>query len=195
MGEAIAYYADLIANAIAGDVERADLVVELGCGYGYQLWNLWKRFPHKSYAGGEFTAKGVEVAQRLFQSVPSIRVEQMDLCAERYSPLESVAGRSRVVVFTAYSVEDVPSAAHVISVLAKYRDSILRVFHFEPTPELHGDSLLGLLRRRYSQVNGYNQNLVSDLRARTDVELLRVEANVFGLNPLNPFSVLEWRFR
>jgi hypothetical protein len=57
---------------------------------------------------------------------------------------------------------------------------------------LYGDSLLGLMRRGYAELNDYNRNLLSTLGARTDIRLEVVGQNVLGLNPLHPISVARW---
>lgn len=54
---------------------------------------------------------------------------------------------------------------------------------------------MGLMRRRYAQVNDYNRDLASQvlgLKAR----IVRQEVNVLGLgiNPFNPVFLLQWEF-
>ena len=54
---------------------------------------------------------------------------------------------------------------------------------------------LGLLRKRYVEVNDYNRNLVGLLRGRQAagaVRLLEERPAAFGTNALLPASVLAW---
>ncbi len=73
---------------------------------------------------------------------------------------------------------------------------LIRVFHLEPAYALYDDgSLLGLMRRRYIEINDYNRDLVSTLQGRKDIEILRLEPNTVGWNPFNSLALIEWRFR
>ena len=71
------------------------------------------------------------------------------------------------------------------------------VVHVEPCYEHYpADSLLGMLRRRYVELNDYNRNLVSALRGLERAGELRVIAEqpaLFGRNPLFPVSVIAWQ--
>jgi hypothetical protein len=68
----------------------------------------------------------------------------------------------------------------------------LTVFHFEPMFELHGPSLVGLMRKRYCELNDYSRDLLSNLKATPNICLDSVEGNVWGFNPFNPTSILKW---
>ena len=57
------------------------------------------------------------------------------------------------------------------------------------------DGLLGLLRRRYMQLNHYSWDLIEVLERRGDVEVLELEPNAIGPNALLPGSIAVWRFR
>jgi hypothetical protein len=98
------------------------------------------------------------------------------------------------VVFTSHALEQLPSAAHMLDVIKSYQRDVTTVFHFEPVYEMYDDSLLGLMRRRYTQVNDYNQDLLSLLQNRPDIRIVRLEPNVFGLNPFNPTTIIQWEF-
>ena len=113
---------------------------------------------------------------------------------QRYKILADVQGK--VTVFTAFAIEQLPVAASFFDTIWRYRDKINAVFHFEPVYELFGENtLLGLMRRRYVEVNDYNRDLFSQLQQRSEkIRIVRNEANVLGINPLNPLSVLHWEF-
>jgi hypothetical protein len=65
----------------------------------------------------------------------------------------------------------------------------------EPSYEFYDDSLLGLMRRRYIELNDYNRDLFSVLQGREDVRILRLEREVVGWNPFNALTLVHWTFR
>ena len=98
-------------------------------------------------------------------------------------------------MYTAHALSQLPSARHVIDALAEQADRITAVVNIEPMAPLYDDSLLGLMRRRYLEVNDYNRDLLDELRRRTEVEIVQTRPNIFGQNPFCPVSAVEWRFR
>ncbi len=70
------------------------------------------------------------------------------------------------------------------------------MFHFEPCQEEQEPAnLLAALRQSYLQTNDYNRNLLSLLRsfeAERKIKILVHQPNIFGLNPLNPTSLVVW---
>ena len=100
-----------------------------------------------------------------------------------------------VVVITSQALEQVPQSARVVETLSKYRNKIDRVIHLEPAYALYDDgSLLGLMRRRYIEINDYNRDLVSTLKDRRDVKIMQLEPNIVGWNQFNSLALIEWRF-
>ena len=191
--QAMQEYRTLLSSVMESKIARADNVVELACGYGIQLWNLGEVFPEKRFLGGEYSANAVRLAAKLYRQVPNIRVRSFNFHDSRYDSLfEERAGAS--VVFTSYGIDCLPSAGHFLDTLARYAESIRSVFHFEPVHEFYDNSLLGLLRKRYTEANDYNRDLLSQLEGRANIRILQRRPNVFGSNPLHPTSVIEWEF-
>lgn len=193
--EAYDMYYDLVAGNVLPLIEEGTTVVELGCGYGYNLAMLQKRAKVSAvFRGGEYSQNAVALASKLFAGQEKeIAVERFDFYDPSYAILDSIQGP--IVLFTAGAIEQIPDIANFFSVLPRYKDKIKAVIHCEPVFELQGDDLLGLLRKKYLDVNDYNRNLLSELESRAGtIEIVRQERNVFGFNALNPASVIEWRF-
>jgi hypothetical protein len=55
-------------------------------------------------------------------------------------------------------------------------------------------SLIGLLRNRYTQMNNYNTNLLECLQKDREIKIVSFAPDVYGINPLNPTSILLWKF-
>jgi len=190
--EAWRRYNNLRADVMHSEIESSQVVVELGCGYGYNLDLLRRRHPKKTFVGGEYSQNAVRLAKALFTSYSNVCVEQFDFYDSDYQILHGLEGR--VIVFTCHAVEQLPSAGDFLAKLRRCKN-VECVFHFEPIYELYDEAtLLGLLRRRYTQVNHYNQDLLTCLE-RGKVKIRKQVVDAIGLNPLNPTSIVSWRFR
>ena len=191
---AIRQYDEILTERMRSAIEEVRLVVELGCGFGYHLWNLAQRFPNKLYTGGDYSENAVHLAALLFRDAGNIKVKRLNLYSPRYELLHELADSGPMIIYTVHAVEQLASATPLLNALSAHRSQIRAVFHFEPANELHSNSLLGLLRRRYAEVNDYNRDLVSRLRERPEISIVRLEEHVYGSNPLNPISVIQWEF-
>ena len=193
LGEARERFYALLRETMRAAIQHSTSIVELGCGYGYNLWMLQQSFPHKAFVGGEYSINAVQLAQHLYSGRPCLSVESFNFYDPAWQVLERL--QPPITLFTVHTIEQLPSAQKIFDVMGKYRDRISAVFHFEPVHELYDETLLGLLRRRYTLVNDYNQDLLSTLQqASGRIRIVNIKANVFGLNPLNPTSVLHWEF-
>jgi hypothetical protein len=190
--EAAAMHDRFLLETVGPFVEQADTVVELGCGYGYNLWLLSRHFPGKTYRGGEYSAQAVALAGELYRNEPSVRVEPFNFYDASYPILDALP-RGRTLVFTRHAIEQLPSAASVVAALGKYGDRIGQVLHLEPIYETGDKTLFSLLRRRYTEMNDYNRDLLSLLQGTEGVDLNGIARNLFGHNPLNSTSVISWR--
>lgn len=186
-------YDEILADAMAASIGGSRTVVELGASFGQIMWGLAQRFPDRQYRGGEYSANAVALAGKLYANGPDIKVQRLNFYDDAYEVLEQAEGP--VTVFTSQAIEQIPSAAHIVDVLGKYRDKIVSVFHLEPSYELYDDSLIGLMRRRYIELNDYNRDLVGALQGRKDVQVLRLEPEVIGWNPFNALALIHWTFR
>ena len=185
--EAQQRYNELLYETMRQEIEQSTTVVELGCGYGYNLWMLKRHFPYRHFLGGELSSNAVELAAKL-----SIEVSQFNFYDSFYKLIEDA--QSPITVFTSHAIEQLPKSESFFRGLLPHRDKIQTVFHFEPMYELYDSTLLGLMRQRYTEVNDYNRDLLSELQQR-DIQIVRTEANVFGMNPLNPTSIVQWEYR
>jgi len=185
-------YCQILLETMSGVVRGAKTVVELGCGYGYNLWFLRQTFPDKFFVGGDYSSTAVELATLLYDGDSHMQVCQFDFYEFDYSLLDSPL--APLVVFTCHAIEQLPSASHMLDVLSKHRAKVMRVFHFEPVYELHDETLIGQMRRRYAEMQGYDTDLYSELQKRPDIRIVRTIPDMIGLNPINPSSVIEWEY-
>jgi SAM-dependent methyltransferase len=187
---AISKYYRLLVETMRREIECSQTVIELGCGYGYNLWLFKQYFPEKNFIGGEYSQNAVQLASVLYKDDPNINVRYFNYYDSIYEILEGI--REPIIILTIHSIEQLPNSTAFIEALYRYRNSIKNVFHFEPA---YGCQMLGLMRQRYAEVNDYNRDLISQLQQRSDkIRIIHKEFDVFGLNPLNPTSVIHWEF-
>lgn len=183
-------YEDLLVKALSG--HRRDTLVELGCGLGDKVLHLAAHLKAKTVFGGEFTASGVECGRLLAKRRGiAATFERFD-----YNDPSTLAGVPKgALVYTSHSIEQIPRLQESFIAGVIEREPAI-VFHFEPCFEDHEEgSLVGLMRRRYAELNDYNRNLVGLLRAferQGRVRILRHEKNLFSDTPFNPTSIIAW---
>lgn len=189
--EAVKMYSKILWDTMKDDLAKVKTVVELGCGYGFNLWELSRRNSKPAYVGGEYSQNAIELSRYLCKTTKVIKFNYYE--AETYEFLGSL--KSPILVFTVHSIEQLPSANMLPSMLSKYKNNIRCVFHFEPCYEMFGSSLLGLMRRKYIEANDYNRDLFSTLNKDENIGISDcLKFHAIGLNPLNPTSIIKWRF-
>ena len=152
-----------------------------------------QHFPDKDFLGAEYSKNAVQLASKLYQHDPKVTVLPFNFYDDQsYRFLEGV--NPPIVVLTVHAIEQLQLVPPVLDTLLRYRENIQAVFHFEPVYELHDETLLGLMRHRYTELNDYNRDLLSQLQRRSYIRILSIQTNMFGLNPLNPTSIIEWKF-
>ena len=187
-------YIAFIADALEPHLP-ASALVELGCGYGSVILGLARKaaFQDLPYFAADFTSTGVELAHRIAGN-ESIKLAtgSADL---RGSPITNLEIPDGAVIYTAYAAQYVdPLEETFVEGLMSLRPKV--VVHVEPVYE-HCDptTLLGLLRQRYIEANGYNRNLstiLHDHEAKGSLEIIRDSSPGFGPNPLLAASVIAW---
>lgn len=170
-------------QTIKDKVEKysSEYVCELGCGYGFNLSYL----DGKVY-GGEYSRNAVGLAKKLGMEIYRFNYYNH----EDYSII-----KRNTTIFTVHSIEQIPDALCFIESLAVHKSKIDYVVNFEPSIIPERRSFLGLLRNKYIELNDYNRNLFSVLKAREDVEIVEYEQDLIGINPLNSANLIAWKFK
>ena len=155
---------------------------ELGAGCGSNM--IWQDVAE--IYGGELTRNGRELGRRL-----GLEIHPFDFHDE--ASYDFI--RPGSLVYTSHGIEQVPDARTFLEALRARRERVRCVVHFEPLYDAARQSLLGLMRNRYAELNDYNRNLLALISEDPETEILHLDTDVFGTNPLNPSSILVWRFR
>lgn len=156
------------------------IICELGAGFGQNFF--WM---NGDLYGGECSSNGVTLGKLLGFDLREFNFYEPDT----YSFI-----RPGTTVFTSHAIEQVPDSKIVIDALRGIKDRINFVVHFEPLYRKDRRNLMGLLRNKYALINDYNRNLMDCLENDSEIEIVRLDTDVYGRNPLNPTSILVWKF-
>lgn len=192
--EAFSYQLSLISKTIETYFSGNPLV-DLGAGSGSIILSLAKgSFSKSNLVACEYTESGRELIKTIAKAEGiNITVAECDFKSQDIVNIELPKDS---VVFTSYSVHYVRKyQMDFIQSMKRLRPNV--VINFEPCYEFYDDStIMGLLRRKYTQVNDYNTNYVTVLKeaeSNKEIRILDIQANVFGSNPLLPMSIIVWQ--
>lgn len=175
-----------------------DYILELGCGYGQNLFRIFSRGgPNIPYFGGEFTESGVRMARDLADLAGSKKYEFFHF--NHLKPdLSFLEKKKKVLVFTSHTIEQVFSiASNWFDVVADIAEDV-RCVHLEP----FGFQMqnLGPATRAHAEFfakQNWNHNFAlvakeAQARGVIKVENIMLETT-FPVDPSNPSSLLFWR--
>ncbi len=175
-----------------------DCIVELGAGYGRNLFNIFYLGGPRGipYYAGEYTNSGCEMARLLgsLEDSFSLRVAEFDHCKPDFSFLN---GEERVLAFSCHSIEQVSEIPQ-----SYFRDlsraaKSLTCLHFEPFGfQISNDEEISRLQSENFLENGWNTNFFSTLmRASEDgeINLTHVFKDIIPNKLDNPTSVALWK--
>lgn len=175
------------------DLDVFTSVLELGAGFGQIILSLAAEpaLDGKSFFGAELTQSGCELIQLLSTS-STMNVKSCDFYSSNIFDFELP---SRSLVFTSYAACYLENGAEDF-LLKLIRHFPARVIHFEPIYETILDTtLLGLMQKKYIEINGYNRNLWGALRQlekKGKIRILEEKRELFAINPFFPPSLLVW---
>lgn len=187
----IALLQDLLQREAGG----ANELVEVGCGFGYNLFSLsldplWRRLEGLDISSNALAA-GSAIA-RHFGLTPRIDFHALDITDPAHPGFRRIEGRT---VFTFFCIEQVPYAVEkVVENLLAHRPR--RVIHVEPTTErLAVWRPLDLLNYLYVKSVDYQTRLftlVEGLASRGRVRILTDRRSGFSPTIHNEGFVLTW---
>ena len=171
----------------------SDTIVELGSGWGRNLFYfLLKKLCHR-VIGGEYTKEGRLVSEFISEK---FKLPAEFFHFDYYNPHEQFMQKlAGTVVFTHNSVEQIRHIPEeTIQSLIESKPRV--VIHFEPVYEYcDKNTLLHYLWKRYTLMNDYNRNLLTVLKKFESSGKLRIideKVHTIGLNAFNPGSFIVW---
>jgi hypothetical protein len=188
-------YITLIADTLQKHSPIANLV-ELGAGSGNIILSLAKHnfFKNAGFYAGEYAENGINLIKMIAEKEKiDIKVGKCDFTKSR---IIDIGFPNNSVVFTSFSIVCIPKLGSAfLDYMLDLKPSL--VIHFEPCYDYYNiDTVLGLMQKRYIELNDYNTDLVSVLnkgQKENKIKILDVRKNVFGANPFLPASVITWK--
>lgn len=157
-------------------VDCAECVMELGSGYGRQLFELYLRGvnPELRYIAAEPTAEGRALTQWLAQLVPDMPLEVADFSFEK-PDFAHLHPHHFSVVFSAWSVMYAANMSDVFfTELAAVPGEVFCLF-FEPLGfQISADNSHRLYQQQDAQESGHNLNFHHALMKAADSGLIRL---------------------
>lgn len=177
---------------------KPSALVELGAGYGSVIFNLMQDRlrcgldPSTPILAAEFTDAGQELLRLLGKGYPR-GIGWVDFTSEDFTDLSIP---ENAVIFTSGAAIYVPTLPDTfVERLIALKPHL--VLHFESAwPTLGSSDLLSLMRKRYLQINDYNRNLwplLGRFEKNNHIQIVAERLNLFGMNPLLPYSLIAWR--
>jgi hypothetical protein len=176
---------------------ETDLIVELGSGWGRNLFALWlAAAPRRvAYVGAEYTAVGRLAADTLAALAPDMRFESRAFDFNKPA-LDSMPSARHAISFTVHAIEQIPHVgAGLTSFIAGLAHEVDCV-HLEPVGWQLDSAEPTWSSRRYAEQNDYNRDLVPVLLAaqnRDQIRIVRVEPDAIGVRPANATTLIHWR--
>lgn len=196
LDEAFDLHFHTLADSLRPFLEGSSALVELGAGFGSKLLRLIRLpgFDRLPVFAGEYAPSGPEMIETLARNDGRhVRAGQCDFFSCRHEVPDVPSG---ALVYTSMATVCIPQLPDEFpDFLASFQPRL--VVHFEPVWEHHcGQSLYGMLCRRYAEVNDYNRNLRTVLKRaeeRGRLQIVHEDRTLEGLNPLLPASVIAWK--
>ena len=172
----------------------ADLVVELGAGWGANLFDLWlSGGPRAPYIAMEPTLAGRSAAEVLAALEPQLDLSThaFDFHAPDYSSLKA----SRALVFSSHAIEQIAELK---------REAITGLFdiaprltcaHFEPVGWQTAAGSDVEAAHGYAERAGYNRNLwplLKDLEAEGEITIKLMVPDIFSHKKVNASTLIVW---
>lgn len=185
---------DRLADLADGDF---DAIVELGCGYGLNLFRLHRALGGRPmrYIAAEYTNSGRRLCAELAKLDGGMPLETAFI-DHKDPDLGFMAGIDRALIFTCHSIEQVASLPETyFSVLAGAAPSVLCA-HFEPFGfQVECETPRTRNQKDFFRQKGWNADFYTRLKAAEaagTLNLRTVELECFAAQSDNPTSVAIW---
>ncbi len=188
----------IVNQALCALIEKFQIsqVVELGCGNGVNLFNLYEKMPLAKAFGGDIASNAVELGNKIAQKcMLPIYFYEFDY----YNPRDLVRVTSGIqgdyMIFTCHSIEQISiKKSNLFGNILKLENPPKLVVHLEPILDYNDSNFQSVLAINYSKQNAYNQDLLSmiDELKSSKIKIHSFKKRIFGINPFNPTSLLVW---
>jgi len=170
--------------------DKNDVIVELGCGWGWNLFNLIAFGIENKLEGYEVTENGVRSCNTINQHYQcNLKIENLDLTKE------IVIGKFKdKTLFTHYVMEVIKyNTRKVLENIINSKPK--QVIHIEPVYELYQNSLRDIASKMYIDYSDYQKSLLKtlqELESEGKVEIKDVRRLGYAHKPEHEASLIRW---
>lgn len=175
--------------------QDADLVLDLGCGWGHRMVDLYRAGVRAQFYGGDRYDECRSILTAVSGLFPGMKARffPFDFLAPDFSAVDG--DYKRVCVFTCHAIEQIPEigTALIDAVLNRFPSADITGVHLEPLVfQINPDHAGG---RAYAARHEYNHDLLSVVTSHPLLDVIKTEAAIFDSGDDNPTSLLVWRAR
>jgi hypothetical protein len=183
-----------LQELVAAHVGDAESLVELGSGWGVNLFSLALAGKWKKLVGYDVSINGVRATTEAAAhfGVTSVRAKQLDLTCRTDPVFAEIRGAT---AFSYLCLEQLKYSTKTVieNLLAA---GVVRVVHIEPVPELLSRWRFGdVASRFYLSAHDYQNNLLSTLRSferQRKLRILSLSRASFSPRPVNDPALICW---
>jgi len=181
----------LYTAIIKAHAKNADLVMDLGCGWGHRMVDLHLAGLAAPFFGGDLSEHSRATANAVTSLFPEMKANwfHFDFLSPDFSPIP--AAHRRAAVFTCYAIEQVEKLGTALFDKLTDRFDHVTGIHLEPiAPQFGGEweRMRATLAKR-----GYNVDLLEVVRSHPRLEVIDQKELVFTTTAGIPTSLVVWR--
>jgi len=178
---------------LSKNINSDEIVAEVGCGWGFNLWSLLAANFQNPLEGYELSKNGLEAAHQINNKYScNIKLGKIDL-----TNFEIFPNLVNKTIFTFHVFEQLKyDTTKVIENIIKAKPK--QVIHFEPIIELHGEKIRDKVLKSYISAMDYQDNLLITLKKfekEGALQILESKRLGFAANPLIETSFIKWTIR
>lgn len=183
-----AFFAKTYLERLAG----CDLVLDLGCGWGHRMWDLYLAGLDTQFVGGDRSDFSRQIMMSLSTLFPEAKMDWIafDFLKPDFS---GVKGSFKSVgVFTCHAIEQVTTLGPAMfdALLIRFPDAEMRGVHIEPITSQIDPSRAA--ERAYAISHKYNTDLYDVVRRHPALEITEAKSVIHDAHDKNPSALLCW---
>ena len=175
---------------IKQNIDDSDTIVELGCGWGLNLWTILVDNPQKKLEGYELSENGLNACKEINNHF-NCNVSFGNINLTKNSTFPILKNKS---VFTFHVLEQLKyDTSVVIENILKSKPKM--VLHFEPVPELYGNTDHEKLVKHFINYMDYQDNLLTTLKIfekEGRITIVDSKRLRFAANPFFETCLIKW---
>lgn len=178
---------------------NCDLVMDLGCGWGHRMVDLWLGGGPATaeYRGGERSGPGLEIIDLLGRVLPGMNIVgfPFDFLAPDFTAVQG--DPSSICVYTYLAIEQVRYLGPALfdKLLERFPKADITGVHLEPFgfQAFSADDPNFAMDRDYATAHGYNLDLFEQVSRHPRLKIIDAETGLLGQGRGNAIGLLVWR--